>query len=131
MNRQSPVPAAARTDIVSARVLAAGNIYCRHPVVRLRLANSAAADLPADAGQRLAEAAAPPSRWHANLPDFPAWQRLGAEGERLPATLAIEILALLLQRWVFWPVSFARRESGSGAGGPARSCSRRASRKPA
>ena len=72
-------------------------------MVRLRLADSAVADLPADAGQRLAEAAAPPARWHANLPDFPAWQRLGAEGEPLSATLAIEILALLLQRWAFWP----------------------------
>ena len=118
MNRQSPKPAAARTDIVSARVLAAGNIYCRHPVVRLRLADSAVADLPADAGQRLAEAAAPPARWHADLPDFPAWQRLSAEDETLPATLAIEILALLLQRWAFWPPRFARRGARPGARGP-------------
>lgn len=117
MNAPRTAPAAdVQPAILGARVLAAGNVYSRFAVIRLQLSPDAARPLPASAAQRLAEAAAAPSEWHADGASFPAFHRLVATDGPVAAAAAIEVLALLLQRWVHWPVAFAARGDGQDPG---------------
>jgi cyanophycin synthetase len=90
---------------IRSRMLAAGNTHSRKPVVRKEIR------LGADHAGMI-----PPEQWRevvASLPilpssvfDFPNWQLVREARSPIPAAAAVELLALLLQRSMGWPVSF-------------------------
>ena len=94
--------------IVSTRILAAGNIYSRSAVVRLVLSDET--QLPSSIGQLVSVAIPRISKQRAEILDFPAWRTLLRAQSSVPATLVVEALAVLVQRWVNWPVSFTGSE---------------------
>ena len=95
--------------IVSTRMLAAGNVYSRSAVVRLVLSNEAS-QLPSSIGQLTSVVIPPISEQRAGILDFPVWRSLLTARAPVPTTLVVEALAVLVQRWVNWPVSFTGSE---------------------
>lgn len=102
--------------ISGARILAAGNMWSRSAVVRLQLsADGAGGCDPVISNAYLIPDLIPPvSRFRSDMVDFPAWQSL-LTGTEISATRVVETLALLIQRWVNWPVQFAGSEQGANA----------------
>jgi len=89
---------------------ASGNFWCRHPVVVVTFdANPA---LSAADRRRLLAAIGPQ---RSDMLDFPAWATLGAATGPVPAAHAVEVLALLLQRSLWWPVAYGRMGQEEGA----------------
>ncbi len=88
-----------------ARMLAAGNTYCRRPVVRMEVRRGAGqpGDLSPDWLRRVVDGL-PILR--AAVLDFPGWRSVCEARGPIPAVAGIEVLALLLQRSVGWSVSF-------------------------
>ncbi len=107
--------------IVSARILAAGNIYSRSTVVRLVLSNDITpeTDLPPAIGQLVADVIPPISRLRPEILDFPAWRFVQSVQRPITATFVVEALALLLQRWFNWPVGFSGCELDAALRGAA------------
>ena len=64
-------------------------------------------DLPPAIGQLIADVIPPIDSGRPEVLNFPAWQQLQGGQSPVAAPLVIETLALLIQRWVNWPVSFA------------------------
>lgn len=96
----------------------AGNIHARRPVLAMELADEARTRLT-PAMVELLFASLPPMR--EEVLDLPAMRRIGRAGEGVPVSAAVELLAVLAQRYMNWPVRFCgwrphgRRDDGSRA----------------
>lgn len=102
------VPVAARgrdaaLKVESRRILKAGNEHTLRPVIVLTLADTAALTVPAQAARELG-ATLPPLR--ADVTDFPGWSQLTAAEDPVPVAAIVEVFAVAVQRYVFWPVRF-------------------------
>jgi cyanophycin synthetase len=87
----------------SQRVLKAGNEYALQPVIVLTLAEVVGLTLSAEAARALGTTL-PPLR--ADVLDFSGWSQLAATEDPVPIAAVVEVLAVAVQRYVFWPVSF-------------------------
>ncbi|MBV0892946.1 CapA family protein [Paracoccus sp. Z118] len=85
-------------------MLAAGNVHSRKPVVRmeLRLDDGHPAEFSAGWIRKLADGM-PILR--DEVLDFPGWQLVREERESVPVAMAVELLAIMLQRSLGWPVT--------------------------
>lgn len=101
--------------IVSHSLLRRGNIHTRRLAVELRLADAEQVFLSADELSRLAAAIAP---LRSDVLDCPAWRRLTRATTPVPAAALVEVIAIVLQRYSFWPVKFCAWREGTGANGP-------------
>src|SRR5699024_10981129 len=112
-------PATGVLKVVRSRMLAAGNIHSRKPVIRMELRLDG--DHPGSY---------PPEWWRgvtrqlpnlrAEVWDFPGFSVLSHLTEPVPAAAAVEFLGILLQRSTGWPVGFMASLSTLGRDGPER-----------
>lgn len=102
---QGTSPRNRSVKLVGARMLAAGNIHSRKPVIRMEIRLNAghSGTFSRDWLRKLV-AGLPIMR--AEILDFPGWHLVHEARAPVPAATAAELLALLLQRSVGWPVSF-------------------------
>lgn len=85
------------------RALQAGNIYARRPVLVMELEDAARTRLLPEVVELLL-VSLPPMR--DEVLDFPAMRRIMRAEEGIPASAAVELLAVLAQRYMNWPVRF-------------------------
>lgn len=87
---------------VRSRMLAAGNMFSRKPVIRMEFRPGAGTVSP-DWWRKVAASLPilPPA-----VMDFPDWQLAQDARSPVPMATAVELLALLLQRSMGWPVTF-------------------------
>jgi cyanophycin synthetase len=94
----------------------AGNVYARRPVIEVALDVEASRRLSQASVEGLL-AALPPMR--EEVLDFPAMRRVAASESGIPVPAAVELLAVLAQRYMNWPVRFSSwrpgRERGNAA----------------
>ena len=99
--------------IEKVKVLDAGNVHARRPVVEMRLAASARTTLAPAATRRLL-ASLPAMR--EEVLDLPAWRRVALAETDVPAAALIELLAVVVQRCMNWPIRFCSWRAGEGDG---------------
>jgi cyanophycin synthetase len=106
-----------KIKINALRILSAGNLYAPVPVVRLRLLTDERPGinaLPELAQTIMLSVPSAGSRQEEKL-DFPAWRLMSDGAVTATPERLVEALALLLQRWVGWPVGFSAAELGAEA----------------
>lgn len=99
------------------RMLAAGNMYSAKPVIRMEIlpGDGLPEEYSADWLRKLA-AGLPVMREETF--DFPAWKLVREADSAIPAPVAVELLALLLQRSMGWPVGFMLGPQAPRRAGP-------------
>ncbi|AGT08235.1 CapA family protein [Paracoccus aminophilus] len=80
-----------------------GNIYTRRLALELSLEGAAGVELPP---QRLRDVAKAFGFIRHSVLDFPAWRRVTRAKEPVPVAALVELLAVLVQRYAYWPVKF-------------------------
>ncbi len=94
------------------KVLDEGNLYSKRPVVELRLLAGAELHLPVGTGPAVSELL---PVFRSDVIDFAAWRRLILTEGSVPMSAVIEVLAILVQRYIGWPVSYSSWEPAGGA----------------
>lgn len=104
------------------RLLEAGNVHARRPVIELPLVEGPEIVVTAATAQALAEILPPLS---GRVPDFGGWRRVTTAAGPVPVAAVVEVLAVAMQRYAGWPVRFCSwqpdedRDTAPGAAEPA------------
>lgn len=90
-------------ETLDATIFAAGNIHARCRVLSLQIKDAAGQTVPPETISLLAEAM---QRIRPVVLDCPAWRRMAQSTSDIPLAALVEVLALLTQRYLHWPVKF-------------------------
>jgi cyanophycin synthetase len=90
-------------EIIRTRIFEAGNVYARRPVIEMTLAATPMPELTAEEVAGLL-ASLPPLR--DEVTDFAGYRRL-TDKASVPASAVVEVLAVILQRYMNWPLRFS------------------------
>lgn len=98
-------------QIIESRLFQPGNIHTRRLALHVQIEGAADLEMPPAA---IAELGKMLRRLQATISDCPAWRRLARAKAPVPMAGAIEVLAILTQRYALWPVKFCSwRETAS------------------